>query len=398
FLGGCPAEYLDALAGAWRSRRSGPVYVLPARRDSRVATLAQHTGRALRRLAVQPSLVGFTVLTLGFAIAATASVFSIVDAVLLRPGPFHDADRLFQILNQSRRGFTYAGLSPVKLRQWRSEDGIFDAVEAYRPVSALGTGGVEPEELHAAEMSPGLVAMLGIRPVAGGVFTAADAQTPNRPIPVGGGFLGLAVRRDPHRLALLGIALRRRPCRGGAHAARQRQTPRDCGCHAGSVPFPDARRTDLAPARSRRRRRRGGTPPQHDRAAAKESDDGCCPRASRRRGRPARAWAAAAERLGPDAGAWTGVRGRRRDPAHRSRHLRRGRAGAADRVRQRRQPAAVARHRAPARVRDPADARRERGTPLSRAADRRRLARPHIRRGRPGGRSLGSRDARHLVA
>ena len=185
FLRACAAEYLDALAGAWRSRSRGPVYVVPARRDSRVAILAQDTGRALRRLSAQPSLVGFTVLTLGFAIAATASLFSIVDAVLLRPSPFHDADRLFQILNQSRRGFTYAGLSPVKLRQWRSEDGIFDAVEAYRPVSALVTGGVEPEELHAAEMSPGLVAMLGIPPIAGGVFTAADAQTPNGPILIG---------------------------------------------------------------------------------------------------------------------------------------------------------------------------------------------------------------------
>jgi putative ABC transport system permease protein len=179
FARGCAAEYADALAGAWRTRRPQRNPIAARRGDSWIGALAQDTGRALRRLAAQPSLVAFTVLTLGFAIAASASLFSIVDAVLLRPSPFKDGDRLFQVQNQSPRGFTYPGLSPTKLRHWRTESQIFDAIEAYRPLSAIVTGGVEPEDLAAAEVSPGLVAMLGIPPLAGRWFTLADAQAVN---------------------------------------------------------------------------------------------------------------------------------------------------------------------------------------------------------------------------
>ena len=124
----------------------------------------------------QPALVGFTVLTLGFAIAANAALFSVVDAVLLRPSPFPDADRLMNVLTQSPRGFTFAGLTPTKLKHWRSERDIFEAVEAYRDTTVVVTGGAEPQELPAAELSPGLLATLAVPPRHGRLFTMDDAR------------------------------------------------------------------------------------------------------------------------------------------------------------------------------------------------------------------------------
>ena len=178
FLRECASEFGSALAGAWRSRRAAPVYdpKQATVRDSLIVALAQDSRYALRRLAAQPALVGFTVLTLGFAIAANAALFSVVDAVLLRPSPFADADRLMNVLTQSPRGFTFAGLTPTKLKHWRSEREIFEAVEAYRETTLVVTGGAEPQELPAAELSPGLLATLAVAPRHGRLFSIDDAR------------------------------------------------------------------------------------------------------------------------------------------------------------------------------------------------------------------------------
>ena len=179
FLRECASEFGSALAGAWRSRR--PDSLSDPRpgthRDSVLITLAQDWRYAVRRLASQPALVAFTVLTLGFAIAANAALFSVVDAVLLRPSPFTDADRLMNVLSKSRRGFTFAGLSATKLKQWRTETDVFEAVEAYRQTAVLVTGGAEPQELAASELSPGLLVTLGVPPRRGRLFTPDDART-----------------------------------------------------------------------------------------------------------------------------------------------------------------------------------------------------------------------------
>jgi putative ABC transport system permease protein len=175
----CLAEYIDAVKGTWRSRRvSRPT----TSRDEAhggagaFAAFRQDGIYAFRRLRAQPALVMLTVLTLGFAMAAATAVFSVVNAVLLSPSPFVDAGRLMNLVNRSPQGHTYAGLSRTKLRVWRAETEIFESVEAYRQTSVVVTGGVEPEELPAAAMSPALVATLGVVPRNGRLFIPAEAQ------------------------------------------------------------------------------------------------------------------------------------------------------------------------------------------------------------------------------
>ncbi|MDQ3069486.1 MAG: ADOP family duplicated permease [Acidobacteriota bacterium] len=170
-------ELLDALACIVTSRRRDPAsgqHEPRAARDGRLAAAALDVRYAIRRLRAQPTLVAFSVITLGFAIAASASLFSIVDAVLLRPSPFRDADRLVSVRSVTPNGFTVDGLSAMKLKQWRTEDSVFEVVEAYMPTSVVAAAGVDPEEVSAAEISPGLLRTLGVAPRHGRLFEDAD--------------------------------------------------------------------------------------------------------------------------------------------------------------------------------------------------------------------------------
>ena len=186
FMRNTLAELADAIAGIWRSRAPRPEARPPAGEDKRVggriAAFWQDVSYALRRLRSQPAVVLFTVLTLGFAIAANAAIFSIVDAVLLRPSPFRDAGQLYHLMNRSPNGqYLFPGLSRQKLQQWRSEKEIFETVEAYRDKTVVVTGAVEPEELPAAQMSPGLLATLGAVPKHGRIFTPEEARAGSVP-------------------------------------------------------------------------------------------------------------------------------------------------------------------------------------------------------------------------
>jgi putative ABC transport system permease protein len=168
----CLDEYASAIAGIWSSRRPR-VAPGPGRRIG--AGAVQDVRFALRRLRAEPAIVLLTTITLGFALAATTAMFSIVDAAMLRPSPFPEPERLVRVMNHSTRtGMTYPGLSRDKLRQWRTEVGIFAAVEAYRRTSVLVTGGAEPEELQAALVSPRLMSVLGLAPREGRLFTPEE--------------------------------------------------------------------------------------------------------------------------------------------------------------------------------------------------------------------------------
>jgi putative ABC transport system permease protein len=187
FLAASAPDLADALRNAWHARRppADPVAAAHVDREnaeSALATWGQDTGRAIRRLRAQPVLVLFIVITLGFAIAANTALFSIVDAVLLRPSPFTAADRLVHVLNVAPRGFTYPGLNGEKLRQWRAERDIFEAVEAYGAAPVVVTGGLEPQEVRAAHLSPGLASMLGVPPRHGRLFVEDDSLEGHPPV------------------------------------------------------------------------------------------------------------------------------------------------------------------------------------------------------------------------
>ena len=127
---------------------------------------------AARMLRKQPGFAGAAILTLALAIGATTAIFTVVDALLLRPLPFPKADRLVQLGRAYPGGFADATSVP-KFIHWRTEGRqVFDEMAAY---GNLGTGfnlvsSGAPERLTGSHVSAGFFDVMGVQPALGRVF------------------------------------------------------------------------------------------------------------------------------------------------------------------------------------------------------------------------------------
>jgi putative ABC transport system permease protein len=147
------------------------------------SVLADFTGDvhfALRLLRRQKVFAVASVLTLALGIGATTTMFAVVDATMLRPLPYRDADRLVSVgvFAKDPDGVeTPFGPSQMELIRWQGAKGAFDAIEAVEPRIVALTGSGEPEAAKAAAVSSGLFGMLGVPPIAGRTFTADEERT-----------------------------------------------------------------------------------------------------------------------------------------------------------------------------------------------------------------------------
>ena len=137
-------------------------------------TLLQDLRYGVRILRRSPRFTVAVVLVLGLGVAMTTTVFAIVDSLLLNAVPFAEPHRLVE-LNR----FEPSGGGPVQpvamVENWRDETMLFERVETYGRVEGIFTGGDEPETLQGAEISPGLLPLLGVAPELGRVFAPDEA-------------------------------------------------------------------------------------------------------------------------------------------------------------------------------------------------------------------------------
>src|SRR5262245_26482614 len=118
-----------------------------------------------RQFCSKPGFTLLAVVTLAIGIGANTAIFSAVTALLVRPLPVVDADRVVFGLSM-REGFdpfNTAALEYVALRQSRALSSA--GVAAFSPVTLLGTG--EPERIAAAAVDSGYLATLGTAPILG---------------------------------------------------------------------------------------------------------------------------------------------------------------------------------------------------------------------------------------
>src|SRR6185436_1136240 len=103
---------------------------------------------ALRNLKRSPGFTAVVVLTLALGIGANTAIFSIVEAVLLRPLPYPEPDRLVRITSELRGfGASDTGVAPAELYDYQSQTSLFAGVAGLLPVSANVTGGDVPERV-----------------------------------------------------------------------------------------------------------------------------------------------------------------------------------------------------------------------------------------------------------
>ncbi len=133
---------------------------------------------AFRQLAKSPGFTAVAVLTLALSIGACAAMFSIVNAVLLKPLPFREPDRLVWIENKGTGGMSARTSRADTFNDWREQNKSFEALGAYFAFSDYGakvmTGTGDPERLRDVGVSDNFLTVLGVNPLHGRNFTAEE--------------------------------------------------------------------------------------------------------------------------------------------------------------------------------------------------------------------------------
>lgn len=139
--------------------------------------LTQDIKYALRQLLIRPGFTMVAAITLAIGIGANAAVFSVVEAVLLRPLPFRDPDRLVFVWEHNvPRGVDRNVANPANFVAWRERSRSFEAIGAFAAHDVNLSDGGEPERVAGAVVTGDLFPLLGAVPVAGRSLAAADAR------------------------------------------------------------------------------------------------------------------------------------------------------------------------------------------------------------------------------
>jgi putative ABC transport system permease protein len=128
---------------------------------------------ALRALRRTPGFTTAAILTLALGIGATATIFTVVNAVLLAPLPYADAERRIALWNRWT-GFDKTWLSELEIVDYRRMCRTLEAVAAWSSGQANLTGGGEPVRVGFAQVTTNTFAVLGARPLAGRTFAEGE--------------------------------------------------------------------------------------------------------------------------------------------------------------------------------------------------------------------------------
>ena len=138
-------------------------------------TFWQDVRFAARMLAKNPGFTAVAVLTLALGIGANTAIFSVVDAVLLRRLPVDSPDRLVAVHNQLPKvNLPRTEISALQFRDYADRTDVFESAAAITFPNYNLTGTDQPLRLRGMRTTAGLFSVLGVRPVAGRVFTAAE--------------------------------------------------------------------------------------------------------------------------------------------------------------------------------------------------------------------------------
>ena len=138
--------------------------------------LWQDVRYALRQLRRNPGFTAVAILTLALGIGANTAIFSVMDAVLLRPLPFPDSNQLVFLWDSYGGKGNYAAVSYPNFLDWRAWSHSFSGMAALSGSSYVLTGQSEPVHLEGMTASASLFQVLGVQPILGRRFLPEEDQ------------------------------------------------------------------------------------------------------------------------------------------------------------------------------------------------------------------------------
>jgi predicted permease len=134
---------------------------------------------AIRQLRKSPGFAAVAVITLALGIGANTSIFSVVNAVLLRPLGFQDANRLVRVWHvppaKSFPGMSTFSVSAANYLDWERQNQVFDRMAIYSYHGFLMTGD-KPEQIDGTSVSSAFFTTLGVQPMLGRVLSPEEDQ------------------------------------------------------------------------------------------------------------------------------------------------------------------------------------------------------------------------------
>jgi ABC-type antimicrobial peptide transport system permease subunit len=139
--------------------------------------LIQDLRCALRLLRKSPGFTAVAVVTLALGIGANTAIFTLVNAVLLRPLPYKDPNRLVMVWEQNpHRGWFENIVSSANFLDWKKQNHVFADIAAFESSSFNLTGDNTPEEIAGERVTTNLLSVLGVQPLRGRLFVPDEEK------------------------------------------------------------------------------------------------------------------------------------------------------------------------------------------------------------------------------
>lgn len=138
--------------------------------------LVQDFDYAVRQLRKKPGFAAVAIITLALGIGANTAVFSVVDAVMLRPLPYFQPERLVEAQSSQLHEFIGSNVSYPDFFDWRAQNQTLDHLVSYHDAAFVLTGLERPIQLESEVVSWDLVPLLGVQPELGRGFTADEEK------------------------------------------------------------------------------------------------------------------------------------------------------------------------------------------------------------------------------
>ena len=171
---------------------------------------------SVRRMLAAPSFTAVAVLTLALGIGSTTAIYSVIDALMLRPLPFADPDRLVDLGTATERGGILVYFDPTEIPDLQSKTDIFASLDGWTFASGTLAGVDEPSVAMGAALGGNLMRTLGVSARLGRVIDDSDTRGAQQVIVLSDaawrkrfgadpGIIGRKIRRDNETREVIGV-------------------------------------------------------------------------------------------------------------------------------------------------------------------------------------------------